>query len=50
MLAVYLGMLDAEFDVIDAPDLVIALRELAARFERAAGATEQSTEDADVGG
>ena len=38
MLALYLGMLDADFDVIDAPELVIALRELAARFERAAGA------------
>ncbi|MFH8253225.1 helix-turn-helix transcriptional regulator [Microbacterium sp. B2969] len=37
-LALYLGMLDAEFDVIDAPELVIALRDLAARFERAAGA------------
>lgn len=37
MLALHLGMLDAEFDVIDAPDLVIALRAIAARFERAAG-------------
>ena len=38
MLALYLGMLDAEFDVIDAPELVTALHDLAARFERAAGA------------
>lgn len=38
MLALHLGMLDAEFDVTDAPELVTALRELAARFERAAGA------------
>lgn len=37
MLALYLGMLDAEFEVIDSPELVTALQELAARFERAAG-------------
>ena len=43
MLALYLGMLDAEFDVIDAPELVTALHDLAARFERAA-------DGADAGG
>lgn len=36
MLALYLGMLDAEFEVIDAPELKEALRALAARFTRAA--------------
>ena len=40
MLALYLGMLDADFEVIDAPELVTALRELAARFERAADGAE----------
>jgi predicted DNA-binding transcriptional regulator YafY len=38
MLALHLGMLDADFDVTDAPELVTALHDLAARFERAAGA------------
>ncbi|GAA1987304.1 helix-turn-helix transcriptional regulator [Microbacterium pumilum] len=38
MLALHLSMLDAEFDVIDAPALVAALRALAARLDRAAGA------------
>ncbi|GAA1965968.1 helix-turn-helix transcriptional regulator [Microbacterium deminutum] len=38
MLALHLGMLDAEFEVIDAPELVAALHDLAARFKRAAGA------------
>ena len=37
-LALYLGMLGVDFEVIDAPELVEALRVLAARFERAAGA------------
>ena len=36
MLALYLGMLDAEFEVIDAPELKEALHALAARFTRAA--------------
>jgi predicted DNA-binding transcriptional regulator YafY len=36
-LALYLGMLDAEFEVVNAPDLRVALHELAARFQRAAG-------------
>ncbi len=40
MLALYLGMLDADFEVIDAPQLVTALRELASRFERAADGAE----------
>lgn len=38
MLALYLGMLDAEFEAGDSPELSQALRALAARFTRAAGA------------
>ena len=36
MLALYLGMLDAEFTVADAPELVAVLDRLAARYQRAA--------------
>jgi predicted DNA-binding transcriptional regulator YafY len=39
MLAMYLGMLDADFEVIDSPELVDALRELAARYQRAVDAS-----------
>ena len=35
MLALYLGMLDADFTVVDSPELVSALRALAGRFQRA---------------
>jgi predicted DNA-binding transcriptional regulator YafY len=35
MLALYLGLLDADFTIVDAPELVDALRTLAARYERA---------------
>jgi len=37
MLALYLGMLDVEFEVVDSPELSEALREVAERFVRAAG-------------
>lgn len=37
MLALYLGLLDAEFEVVDAPELVDALRALAGRLHRAVG-------------
>ena len=36
ILAVHLGMLDAEFSVIDAPELASHLRLLAGRYARAA--------------
>jgi predicted DNA-binding transcriptional regulator YafY len=36
MLALYLGLLDADFDIVDAPDLADTLRQLAARYQRAA--------------
>jgi len=37
MLALYLGLLDAEFTIVDSPELAAALRRLAERYERAAG-------------
>jgi predicted DNA-binding transcriptional regulator YafY len=37
MLALYLGMLDADFEVVDSPELVDALRELIERYRRAVG-------------
>ncbi len=37
MLALHLGFLRADFEVVDAPELAEALRRLAARYERAAG-------------
>jgi hypothetical protein len=36
MLALYLGMLDADFEIVDSPELSDALRALAGRFQRAA--------------
>jgi predicted DNA-binding transcriptional regulator YafY len=38
MLALYLGLLDADFEVVDSPELVDALRVLAERYRRAIGA------------
>jgi predicted DNA-binding transcriptional regulator YafY len=38
LLALYLGMLDADFEVIDSPELADALRQLADRYQRAANA------------
>jgi predicted DNA-binding transcriptional regulator YafY len=35
MLALYLGMLDADFEIVDSPELVDALRKLAERYQRA---------------
>jgi biotin operon repressor len=35
MLALYLGMLGADFTIVDAPELVAALRELTGRYQRA---------------
>ena len=37
LLALYLGLLDADFDVIDAPELAEELRRLARRYTQAAG-------------
>ncbi|HYJ75081.1 MAG TPA: YafY family protein [Kineosporiaceae bacterium] len=43
MLALYLGLLDADFTVLDGPELVEALRTLAARYERALEAREPAS-------
>jgi len=40
MLALYLGLLDADFEVIDSPELADALRSLAARYQRAADTSQ----------
>jgi predicted DNA-binding transcriptional regulator YafY len=37
LLALYLGMLEVDFDIIDAPELAQELRKLARRYTRAAG-------------
>jgi predicted DNA-binding transcriptional regulator YafY len=39
MLALYLGFLGADFEVVDAPALVAALRDVAAKYQRAADAS-----------
>ena len=42
MLALYVGMLDADFTVVDSPELVDALRGLRMRYQRAIEASEQA--------
>ncbi len=42
MLALYLGMLDADFTIVDAPELVDALRTLTRRYQRAIDASHKS--------
>jgi predicted DNA-binding transcriptional regulator YafY len=39
MLALYLGLLDADFTIVDSPELVDALRKLAGRYQRAIDAS-----------
>ena len=39
MLALYLGVLDADFEVVDAPELVEALRQVAGKYQRAVDAS-----------
>jgi len=43
MLALYLGMLDADFEIVDAPELVDALRKLTKRYQRAIDASQQAS-------
>src|SRR5215467_1498621 len=43
MLALYLGMLDADFTIVDAPELVDALRKLTRRYQRAIDASQQAS-------
>ena len=38
-LALYIGLLDADFDILDPPDLAEAFARLAERYQRAAQAT-----------
>jgi hypothetical protein len=45
MLALYLGLLDADFEIVDSPELADALRELAARYQRAAGTSRPENGD-----
>jgi hypothetical protein len=42
MLALYLGMLDADFEIVDSPELVDALRKLASRYQRAVDISQAS--------
>ncbi|MFE3056433.1 helix-turn-helix transcriptional regulator [Nocardia sp. NPDC059239] len=43
MLALYLGLLDADFDIVDSPDLVAALRTLIDRYQRAVATAGRAT-------
>jgi predicted DNA-binding transcriptional regulator YafY len=43
MLALYLGMLDADFEIVNAPELVAALRTLTGRYQRAVDASQQAS-------
>ena len=40
MLALYLGMLDADFEIVDSPELADALRTLTRRYQRAIDASQ----------
>jgi predicted DNA-binding transcriptional regulator YafY len=42
MLALYLGMLDADFTIVDSPELLDALRKLTGRYQRAIDASQQA--------
>ncbi|UFS97162.1 helix-turn-helix transcriptional regulator [Nocardia huaxiensis] len=44
MLALYIGMLDADFEVLDSPELLEALRTLVHRYQRALDAGSQNSE------
>ena len=43
LLALYLGMLDADFTIVDSPELVDALRKLTRRYQRAIDASQQAS-------
>jgi predicted DNA-binding transcriptional regulator YafY len=43
LLALYLGMLDADFEPVDSPELVAALRTLTGRYQRAIDASQQAS-------
>jgi predicted DNA-binding transcriptional regulator YafY len=44
MLALYLGLLDADFEVTDSPELVAALGKLVGRYQRAIQASQPATD------
>jgi predicted DNA-binding transcriptional regulator YafY len=44
MLALYLGLLDADFTVADSPELIDALRRLTRRYQRAIGSSQQAAD------
>jgi hypothetical protein len=43
MLALYLGLLDADFTIVDSPELVDTLRNLTKRYQRAIDASQQTS-------
>jgi predicted DNA-binding transcriptional regulator YafY len=43
LLALYLGMLDADFHIVDSPELVDALRKLTRRYQRAIDSSQQAS-------
>ena len=43
LLALYLGMLDADFTIVDSPELVNALHKLTGRYQRAIDASQQAS-------
>ena len=43
MLALYLGLLDADFTIADSPELIAALRKLAGRYQRAIQASQRAS-------
>ena len=43
MLALYLGMLDADFTIVDSPELLTALRKLTLRYQRAIDLSQRET-------
>jgi predicted DNA-binding transcriptional regulator YafY len=43
MLALYLGLLDADFTIVDSPELVAALRKLTRRYQRAIDTSQKAS-------
>jgi hypothetical protein len=43
MLALYLGVLDADFTIVDSPELVDTLRKLTRRYQRAIDSSQQAS-------
>jgi hypothetical protein len=44
MLALYLGLLDADFTIADSPELITALRSMTRRFQRAIASSQRATD------